>query len=52
MLKAVKLGCYRGYSTAHLAAGAKCPVIAIEPYPQPQLAAVLKQYPNIDWRLT
>ncbi len=46
----VELGSYRGGSTAHLAAGAKCAVLAVEPYPQPQLSGVVKQYPNIDWR--
>ncbi len=45
----VELGCYRGYSTAHLAAGAGCTVLAVEPYPQPQFEGIVKQYPNIEW---
>ena len=47
----VELGSYRGYSAAHLAAGAPdCKVIAVEPYPQPHIFDILQKYKNIDFR--
>ncbi len=47
----VELGSYRGGSTAYTAKGAPaCRLIAVEPYPQPELEDVLKQCPNIEWK--
>ncbi len=46
----VELGSYRGGSTAYLAEGSACKVVAVEPYPQPEFSDVVKRYSNIDWR--